>query len=196
MCADNYCCNILLSNGFNSSGLQNISLSVQPDAEIRACKKQLLQKAVLLNAAASAHKHNAVTTRPTKQGVAEAMESVLCVLWLAMQLLTTSASPKLRPDDLYFLHHGKPLDDDALWKDYIQCRSSNHKNTTTTSTATTTTTMVTVHPRVRGGCFMVSASVLAMLCTAVVASSCTCGMSLVAVPFLLPLLFVLPLFCL
>lgn len=159
---------------------------VDPDSEIRACKKQLIQKVALLNAAASSQ--NSIATSPKKH--VAAIESVMVVLWMALQLLSSS-SYKLRPSDLYFMHHGKPLDDDALWKDYVGYggSSSNRKNTTSMMT-------VTVHPRVRGGCFMVSASVLAMLCTAVVGASCTCGMSLIAVPLLLPLLFVLPLFCL
>lgn len=51
-------------------------------------------------------------------------------------------------------------------------------------------------PRQPGGCFMVSLSILFIIICAIFGSVCTCGLSLVVVPFLMPLLFVLPLFCL
>ena len=51
-------------------------------------------------------------------------------------------------------------------------------------------------PRQRGGCFMVSCSILGVIMASIVGSTCTCGLSLFIVPLLLPLLFILPLFCL
>mmetsp|Transcript_26953 Transcript_26953/g.38658 ORF Transcript_26953/g.38658 Transcript_26953/m.38658 type:complete len:146 (+) Transcript_26953:65-502(+) len=53
-----------------------------------------------------------------------------------------------------------------------------------------------VSARTRGGCFMVSFSILCIIVLACIMSVCTCGCSLCIIPFLLPLLFVLPLFCL
>lgn len=53
-----------------------------------------------------------------------------------------------------------------------------------------------VWPRQRGGCFMVSLSILGVIMTALVGSTCTCGLSLFIIPVLLPLLFILPLCCL
>ncbi|CAJ1966572.1 unnamed protein product [Cylindrotheca closterium] len=47
-----------------------------------------------------------------------------------------------------------------------------------------------------GGCFMVSLTVLTMIIMAIIGSTCTCGLSLLIVPLLLPLLFILPFFCL
>jgi len=55
---------------------------------------------------------------------------------------------------------------------------------------------VQVWTRQRGGCFMVSFSILGIIMAAIVGSTCTCGLSLLIVPLLLPLLFILPLFCL
>jgi hypothetical protein len=57
---------------------------------------------------------------------------------------------------------------------------------------------MTIHAshRLKGGCFMVSLSILFVIIMSIVGSMCTCGLSLVVVPFLMPLLFVLPLFCL
>eukprot|EP00980_Cylindrotheca_fusiformis_P001440 scaffold345_cov134-Cylindrotheca_fusiformis.AAC.51 len=55
---------------------------------------------------------------------------------------------------------------------------------------------VFVQYRNRGGCFMVSLTVLTIIMAAIVGSTCTCGLSLLIVPLLLPLLFILPLFCL
>lgn len=56
--------------------------------------------------------------------------------------------------------------------------------------------LVHVSRRARGGCFMVSFSILLVMMAAMVGSVCTCGMSLVLIPVLLPFLFILPLFCL
>lgn len=47
-----------------------------------------------------------------------------------------------------------------------------------------------------GGCFLISFSVLLMIIGAIMMSFCTCGASLIFVPLLAPLLFILPLFCL
>ena len=57
-------------------------------------------------------------------------------------------------------------------------------------------TTVYVHYRNEGGCFILSLSVLTMIMIAIIGSTCTCGMSLLVVPLLMPLLFILPLFCL
>jgi hypothetical protein len=53
-----------------------------------------------------------------------------------------------------------------------------------------------VSSRTKGGCFMVSFSILIVIAIAFLMSLCTCGLSLCVVPFLLPLLCILPLFCL
>ena len=55
---------------------------------------------------------------------------------------------------------------------------------------------VFVQYRNRGGCFMVSLSIMMIIFTLILSSTCTCGTSLLLVPLLLPFLFVLPLFCL
>ena len=76
--------------------------------------------------------------------------------------------------------NGKPLDDDSVFGDY------NLREGAT----------VVVSYRNRGGCFMVSFSILMMIGVALFGSFFTCGLSLCVVPFLVPLLFILPLFCL
>lgn len=53
-----------------------------------------------------------------------------------------------------------------------------------------------VSSRTKGGCFMVSFSILIAIAVAFLMSLCTCGLSLCVIPFLLPLLCILPLFCL
>lgn len=55
---------------------------------------------------------------------------------------------------------------------------------------------VIVSSRTKGGCFMISFSILIVIAIAFLMSLCTCGLSLCIVPFLLPLLCILPLFCL
>jgi hypothetical protein len=82
--------------------------------------------------------------------------------------------------DLFFVWNGKPLDDDDMLLDYGMKANST----------------ISVSYRNRGGCFMVSFSILCIICAAVLGSPCTCGLSLFVVPLLMPLLFILPLFCL
>jgi len=48
----------------------------------------------------------------------------------------------------------------------------------------------------QGGCFIATLTVLMIISFAFLTSSCTCGLSLCIVPYLLPLIFILPLFCL
>jgi hypothetical protein len=55
---------------------------------------------------------------------------------------------------------------------------------------------VFVQYRNRGGCFMVSFTIMMTIFALILSSTCTCGASLLMVPLLLPFLFVLPLFCL
>jgi len=55
---------------------------------------------------------------------------------------------------------------------------------------------VFVQYRNKGGCFMISLSILTIICAAIIGSPCTCGLSLFLVPILLPFLFVLPFFLL
>ena len=86
----------------------------------------------------------------------------------------------LRQGDLYLTHQSKPLlmtqtltDMDVHNDATIQCRT-----------------------RTRGGCFIISFCIFCILCFCAAISVCTCGTSLLAFPFLLPLLFVLPFCCL
>lgn len=116
-----------------------------------------------------------------KQPVAPTATGLTALVAFFLLAAAARLQPKLRWNDLVFIYNGKPLDDDGCLADY-----RHHNNDV----------VVHVSMRLHGGCFMVSATVFCMLCTAVIGSTCTCGLSLVAVPFLLPLLFVLPLFCL
>lgn len=90
--------------------------------------------------------------------------------------------------DLFLVCNGKPLSDSY---------HLNGKNMTL-SDYNIIADGLTIHASVRngGGCFVVSFSILMLIIAAVVMSVCTCGMSLCIIPFLLPLLFILPLFCL
>jgi hypothetical protein len=87
----------------------------------------------------------------------------------------------LSPNDLFLIWNGKPLEDHAMLQDYDGMR---------------TNATVSVSQRHRGGCFMISLSILAIICAALIGSTCTCGLSLFIIPFLLPFLFLLPLCCL
>jgi hypothetical protein len=90
--------------------------------------------------------------------------------------------------DIFFVWNGKPLTDRALLQDYIGEAGKKGRNNSTVT--------IFVSHRQRGGCFMVSFSILVTICAAILSSPCTCGFGLLIIPVLLPLLFVLPLFCL
>lgn len=103
---------------------------------------------------------------------------------LAHQAKSSSSAPLgCTANDIFFVWNGKPLDDQALLCDYIGKRNNNNS-------------MIIVGYRNRGGCFLVSFSILCIIILSIIGSFCTCGLSLLIVPVLLPLLFVLPLFCL
>lgn len=91
-----------------------------------------------------------------------------------------SPSTLFMSKDIFLVWNGRPLDEEMLLKDYNMT-----KNAT-----------IYVSYRNKGGCFMVSLSILTTICAALVGSTCTCGLSLFIIPLLLPFLFVLPFFCL
>lgn len=153
-------------------------LSVTPQAEIHSIKTRLVQKMALLEGGV------ARSEPPQKNNTVPAL--LLSVVWMVAAAL----QQRRVANDLILVHNGKVWDDDNCLADYnYYCSSSSNNNSSGTMTVHAST-------RLHGGCFMVSATVFCLLCTAIVGSTCTCGLSLVAVPFLLPLLFVLPLFCL
>jgi len=86
-----------------------------------------------------------------------------------------------RKRDFYFIVQGKPLN---LSDDESKVALLHDQST------------VFVQYRNRGGCFMFSFTILMTILAAIVGSTCTCGLSLLIVPLLLPLLFILPFFCL
>jgi hypothetical protein len=149
--------------------VKSTTLSVPPTTDIAALKQMLLEKIAFLNA---------VNSPSSGKSASSALSTLLGYFWLTSILL--SYLPSWR--DISIMYNGKPLDDDHQVQDYVG--ASLHP--------------VTMHAsiRLRGGCFMVSATVLGMIMTSILGSFCTCGLSLIAVPFLLPLLFVLPFFCL
>jgi len=102
-------------------------------------------------------------------------------LWVDPYNESVADTKKRMNDNSVWTWNGKLLEDDAVLADYEMVGEG-----------------MTIHafPRQRGGCFMVSLSIIFIIICALVGSTCTCGMSLVVVPFLMPLLFVLPLFCL
>ena len=123
------------------------------------------------------------------------------VLAVKKKLLEKSETTSyFQPKDLFMVCNGKPLSEDNVNdnSNYRQngvvvvgdgglCRRHHFFREGTT---------VLVSYRNRGGCFMVSFSILLMIGAALIGSFCTCGLSLCVVPFLVPLLFILPLFCL
>lgn len=115
-------------------------------------------------------------------------------------LAKSETTPYYQPKDLFMVYNGKPIFEDDFMDKNNCCQddsvvvvggSSVRRRHQFREGAT-----VLVSYRNRGGCFMVSFSILLMIGAALVGSFCTCGLSLCVVPFLVPLLFILPLFCL
>jgi hypothetical protein len=156
-------------------GFQTVALDVDPHTEISEVKTMLIAKHQQTNSC-KPHEYTATSAAAPITD----LSLVALTFWLSMWLaaLGVPATGGVRSDDIYFSSNGKPLVDQAKLSDY-------HLGST-----------IHVAGRVRGGCFMLSATVFAIICCACLSSLCTCGLSLVVVPFLLPLLFILPLFCL
>jgi hypothetical protein len=87
-------------------------------------------------------------------------------------------------------YNGKIMRKDLTLSDYLP--------PTTTATTKEQQNPIVIHLSfaLDGGCFLISFSVLLMIIGAVMMSFCTCGASLIFVPLLAPLLFILPFFCL
>jgi hypothetical protein len=158
-----------------------MTLTVDPNIEISMMKQMLLQKIALIDTMAAANQPTAETISSSSSDALSVVTTLLGLFWLS-----SFFTPKVQTQDLSFMYRGKPLEDDEPFRTYY--------NTKTKSSTLPPTIHVSV--RLYGGCFMVSATVLGMIMTAIVGSTCTCGLSLIAVPFLLPLLFILPFFCL
>ena len=83
-------------------------------------------------------------------------------------------------NNMYMVANGKVLDSFGTLQDYGLSEGS----------------LVDVSRRQRGGCFVVSFSILIVMFVSLLFSFCTCGVSLAIIPILMPFLFILPLFCL
>lgn len=120
------------------------------------------------------------------------LESLLSFYWIS---LNTYAMKIIHNNDLCgindmcLIYNGKVLCPYNALVDYYSpvstCRRSND-------------TPITIHASypIRGGCFIISFSILITLLIAMCMSVCTCGLSLAIIPILAPFLFILPLFCL
>ena len=87
-------------------------------------------------------------------------------------------------------YNGKIMRKDLTLSDYLP------PATTATTKAQQNPIVIHLSFALDGGCFLISFSVLLMIIGAVMMSFCTCGASLIFVPLLAPLLFILPFFCL
>lgn len=149
--------------------LQTMILDLSRSTRISEVKELLMNKAM---ATCSPSKH-----AQHKENASHPFLALLGLAWMA-SLLKSGGRGYTAAADLFLVSNGKLLEDRRMVADYHNL------------------TLVEVSARIRGGCFMLSATVLATICVACIASTCTCGLSLVVIPFLLPLLFILPLFCL
>ena len=92
--------------------------------------------------------------------------------------------------DVFLQCNGKPLSTHKNISNQAQnSLSLNHVGITNNAT-------IFVSRCCYGGCFSVSFSILIVIFVSFLLSGVTCGVSLCVVPFLIPLLFILPIFCL
>uniref|UniRef100_A0A7S0ARD7 Ubiquitin-like domain-containing protein n=1 Tax=Minutocellus polymorphus TaxID=265543 RepID=A0A7S0ARD7_9STRA len=113
------------------------------------------------------------------------------ISFLLLRFLAFVGLVRKLENELYLTHGGKPLVvvDRAVGNDASSSSSLAKYNIRNEATIHATV-------RVRGGCFMVSLSILCIIVGAMMMSVFTCGGSLIVVPFLAPFLFILPFFCL
>jgi hypothetical protein len=165
-----------------------MTLTVNPNIEILVLKQMLLHKISMMDTVAATT--GGTTQLPTATMMSLPSSDTTSILTTLLGFFWWSSlfTPKVQAHDLSFMYRGKPLEDDMPFCAYY--------NTGGANTFSTVPPTIHVSVRLQGGCFMVSATVLGMIMTAIIGSTCTCGLSLIAVPFLLPLLFILPFFCL
>ena len=96
-----------------------------------------------------------------------------------MMIMWQNAMLAVNNDDIFLTHAGKVWRDDGRLADYASGCSH--------SSMMVPVLLLQATRRQKGGCFMVSLSILAIIIAACVGSLCTCGCSLIIVPFLLPL---------
>jgi hypothetical protein len=127
----------------------------------------------------------------SKQSIDTTREETCTTHSTSLATCTTRGTAAAAAASLCMVWQGKPLEDDNVLSHYMpfQQKGNNNNNNQTLLT-------IVVWQRQRGGCFMVSLSILVIIFFALMGSCCTCGLSLLVVPVLLPLLFILPLFCL
>jgi len=95
-------------------------------------------------------------------------------------------------------YNGKIMRKDLTLSDYLSHTTTTIKALQHEGITNLNTNPIVIHLSfaLDGGCFLISFSVLLMIIGAVMMSFCTCGASLIFVPLLAPLLFILPFFCL
>lgn len=103
---------------------------------------------------------------------------------------------------LILTYNGKVLRPDNFLEDYLcygnnKC-GSNHQRLDSSCQSLSLSPPITIHAshELQGGCFIISFTILLTIFGCIFMSVFTCGLSLFVIPFLCPLLFILPLFCL
>jgi len=117
--------------------------------------------------------------------VIPSMKAYIIDLYTNLLVYTTYILNSLKTRrDLILVYNGKVLCPYYTLSDYC-----NH---------TATSSPVTIHAsfQIKGGCFIISFTILMTILLAISMSVCTCGMSLFVLPILGPFLLILPLFCL
>jgi len=121
-------------------------------------------------------------------------------LSLSSLLLGYNPCKSLLQQEMILSYNGKIMRRECNLMDYIPYTTPSMKTTTTTDDANhpSPNVLLLLHLSfpLQGGCFLISFSILLMICGAVLMSCCTCGASLIFIPLLVPFLFILPFFCL
>ena len=125
-----------------------------------------------------------VTTNFIVEGVPSASSKTLHLPSIPLSTSVSEFRTLISPRSDGFLTVGpRLLRDGSLLSDYDSCLLNSGPNRHA---------VVTYHPRQRGGCFIFSFITLCTIIFLAIAGFCTCGLSWLIIPFLLPLLFILP----
>lgn len=201
---------MLLGPGFGIFGAishqQTICLEVDPSQSIASIQRQILEKITATRIQNAMH---TLTQQQQLEGMNKSgaphggLLSTMNSYWIIVHSYVCNFIINhsiFGTNDIFLIYNGKVLCPYNTVVDYYNPYRSltNCLNGNKNVEITRKDTPITIHASypVRGGCFMISFSILMTMLMAVCMSLCTCGMSLVIIPLLAPFLFILPLFCL
>lgn len=176
---------------------------MNPDEPISTLQQQILQKTTVARIHNALDSYEQQRIRDNQYDMVQYLKSSInsnCIILYSYALKFILNNSLLGSDDMCLIYNGKVLCPYNALVDYCNPKSScrNSINNANENIGFCRNTPITIHASypIKGGCFIISFSILMTMLIAMSMSLCTCGLSLFVIPILAPFLFILPLFCL